>query len=309
MLETSRKYSLVFERVQREQRIADPIHAALFAKTLRNFAFKDARFDSRSKPLMKLLSALPLVISTLSKLCEEGDDDDRRWAKKMLKQFSGDAGYDRHAARKTRHLVSRMCTRINRNAAMQLGQAMVSSQCLRWQSCTNIPACSTRRKNHTSSSLGFRLCAGYFSWFVVRLILLDRVPHVFLGVCMSHLGWCACAPHVSWYACSPTLSIVLGALARPRHVLTLLLSELTNTVHNPKLDDALLFRRVPPVAIMDHHSSCLHHSANEASRDYKLHRCWVGGTASIHTQSRCKLGFPGDMRMYSNAHTSPHAID
>jgi hypothetical protein len=123
MLETSRKYSLVFERVQQEQRIADPINAALFAKTLRNFAFKDARFDSRSKPLMKLLSALPLVISTLCKLGNEGDDGDRRWARKMIKQFSGDAGYDRHAIGETPYSIQVFLIKLN--AAMQFVLAIV----------------------------------------------------------------------------------------------------------------------------------------------------------------------------------------
>jgi hypothetical protein len=95
MLETSRKYSLIFERVQREQRIQDPTDANLFAKTLRNFQFKDSRFDSRSRPLLTLLSMLPVVISTLQLLLHEGDDGDRRWALKLLRQFGGEEGFDR----------------------------------------------------------------------------------------------------------------------------------------------------------------------------------------------------------------------
>jgi hypothetical protein len=107
MLETSRKYSLIFERVQNEQRVVDRMNASLFAKNLRNFQFKDSRFDSRSKPLMKLLLSLPLVISTLKVLVDEGDDGDKRWARKLLKEFSGDAGFDRHSCKLHRCRTSR----------------------------------------------------------------------------------------------------------------------------------------------------------------------------------------------------------
>lgn len=97
MLESSRKYSLIFERVQRDQRALAPEDPALFTRTLRNFQFAEARFDSRSKPLMALLSSLPLVLSTLQALLHEGDDADRRWAHQLLKQFSGDAGFERQS--------------------------------------------------------------------------------------------------------------------------------------------------------------------------------------------------------------------
>jgi hypothetical protein len=94
MLETSRKYSLVWERVQSTVRLNDVLSPKLFARQLRNLSFNDARFDSRTMPLMKLLMSLPLIVTTLELLMSEGDDEDVKWARELVFQFSGDEGQD-----------------------------------------------------------------------------------------------------------------------------------------------------------------------------------------------------------------------
>ena len=95
MLETSRKFSLAWETVQNELRATDPESPHLFAKTLRNLSFKDARFDSRSRPLMIALSTLPVIISTLHMILRDGDSDDKKWARTLLEQLSGRDGFRR----------------------------------------------------------------------------------------------------------------------------------------------------------------------------------------------------------------------
>ena len=96
MLETSRKYSLVWERAQTTLRAHDAESPHLFARTLRNLSFNDARFDSRSRPLTIALSTLPVIISTLHLLLLDGDDDDKKWARELLEQLSGREGFRRH---------------------------------------------------------------------------------------------------------------------------------------------------------------------------------------------------------------------
>lgn len=46
---------------------------------------------------MQILCTLPAVISTLEILVEEGDDEDRRWARWLLEQFGGTVGFERHS--------------------------------------------------------------------------------------------------------------------------------------------------------------------------------------------------------------------
>jgi len=69
--------------------------ADAFGKLIVNFSHKEARFDSRSEPLVRLFRLLPIVIETLRKLSEDADDDaDRRYAKALLRSFGGPVGYD-----------------------------------------------------------------------------------------------------------------------------------------------------------------------------------------------------------------------
>ena len=80
--------------MQVEQRTRALMSPSVFARTLRNLSFSDARFDSRPLPLAKLLYMMPTTIATLERLAQEGDTDDRSWARELLLMFGGDKGYD-----------------------------------------------------------------------------------------------------------------------------------------------------------------------------------------------------------------------
>ena len=77
-LGSSHKYSLIFQRLQGKAKAAD---GTGFCKVIKNLSFADQRFDSRSRPLLRLFELLPVAIETLAALTgEEGDVQDRAWA-------------------------------------------------------------------------------------------------------------------------------------------------------------------------------------------------------------------------------------
>ena len=105
LMESSRKYSLEFERQQRLAKIeeltailagSDAADSAVaFAGVVRNLAYAEQRFDSRSRPLLIFFSNFPVAVKTLAELASTGDRDDRAWAKALLLKFSGPAGFSR----------------------------------------------------------------------------------------------------------------------------------------------------------------------------------------------------------------------
>ena len=75
--------------------------AEAFGKLIVNFSHKEARFDSRSEPLVRLFRLLPIVIEVLRELSGHpnelrsvSDVEDRRYARALLRSFGGPAGYD-----------------------------------------------------------------------------------------------------------------------------------------------------------------------------------------------------------------------
>ena len=89
LMETSRKFSLIFERKQREFRRAHS--ASEFANTLRNLQFSEARFDSRVKPLYRVFRLLPVCIDTLAEISSSPDSEDKVWATSLLESWAGDS--------------------------------------------------------------------------------------------------------------------------------------------------------------------------------------------------------------------------
>ena len=92
-LQTSAKYSQIFQRLQRSPKSQVPDLAEVlpdlvpprlrpgFSKVVKNLSFADQRFDSRSRPLFRLFELLPAAIETLAALTGvEGDVADRAWA-------------------------------------------------------------------------------------------------------------------------------------------------------------------------------------------------------------------------------------
>lgn len=84
LMESSRKFSLIFERKQKEA----PLDTRAFAKVLRSFGYAEQRFNSRSEPMLKLFKLLPIAIDSLVDLGDE-------WAATLLSSFAGAAGYER----------------------------------------------------------------------------------------------------------------------------------------------------------------------------------------------------------------------
>ena len=68
--------------------------ADAFGKIIVNFSHKEARFDSRSEPLVRLFRLLPICIETLRELTVSGDDEDRRLCQTLLRSLGGPTGYD-----------------------------------------------------------------------------------------------------------------------------------------------------------------------------------------------------------------------
>ena len=68
--------------------------ADAFGKLIVNFSHKEARFDSRTEPLVRMFRLLPICIESLRELTVSGDDDDRRYCMKLLRSFGGATGYD-----------------------------------------------------------------------------------------------------------------------------------------------------------------------------------------------------------------------
>ena len=76
VLQTSRKHSQLFEKKQQDARIRNPETAACFTKTIRNMSFKDERFDSRARPLLRLLKGILTCVEFLAELLSVGDEED-----------------------------------------------------------------------------------------------------------------------------------------------------------------------------------------------------------------------------------------
>ena len=91
LCETSHKLSALFMLKQCEV----PVSAQAFATILRNLHYAEQRFDSRSLPLFRLFSLLPVVISVLEELAASGTLEERKWAVKLLKEFGGPEGFEK----------------------------------------------------------------------------------------------------------------------------------------------------------------------------------------------------------------------
>ena len=83
LLENSRKFSLLFEQVQKGK----PVEARVFLRIVRNFSYAAQRFNSMSEPVWKLFLLFPCVVDALVLLGDE-------WSKKLLLRFAGRKGYD-----------------------------------------------------------------------------------------------------------------------------------------------------------------------------------------------------------------------
>ena len=83
MLQTSRKYGLIFEQSQ----------SAEFSKAIRNFSFAMQRMDSLSVPLLKIFVTLPSVLTFLCRLTRDGDRDDQKWAVAHLSRLTGPGAF------------------------------------------------------------------------------------------------------------------------------------------------------------------------------------------------------------------------
>ena len=58
-------------------------------------SFALQRFDSLSEPLLKIFVTFPNVLAFLGALTREGDVDDARWSRALLKQLTGEGAYKR----------------------------------------------------------------------------------------------------------------------------------------------------------------------------------------------------------------------
>ena len=61
--------------------------ADAFSKIIVNFSHKEARFDSRTEPLVRMFRLLPICVESVRELTVSGDDDDRRYCMKLLRSF------------------------------------------------------------------------------------------------------------------------------------------------------------------------------------------------------------------------------
>ncbi|CAE7033689.1 unnamed protein product [Symbiodinium sp. CCMP2592] len=97
LMETSRKFSLLFEAKQRESKARNVHDAPAFAGVLRNLQFSESRFSSRTKPLFRLFRLLPEVIQTLAEISSwkaQAEKDEADWATALLEKWGGDKGYE-----------------------------------------------------------------------------------------------------------------------------------------------------------------------------------------------------------------------
>ena len=89
MIETSRKYSQLWEQAQLE------MTAVQFCRLLRNMSYAKQRVDSHYKPLFRIFKMFPVAVRTLVLLMESGDDKDKAWAVKLLQRWSGPDAFKR----------------------------------------------------------------------------------------------------------------------------------------------------------------------------------------------------------------------
>ncbi len=90
MLENSNRFSLLFQEAQKDA----GVDSRAFGHILKNFAYAEQRFDSRSVPLFKFFQLLPIAIRALVKLnvASRGDADEE-WAADILSKITGPTGY------------------------------------------------------------------------------------------------------------------------------------------------------------------------------------------------------------------------
>ena len=93
LLEQSTKMRKIF--VKKQQDAKHQHSAETFCEVMKNFAYSEVRFDSRTRPLYRLFRLLPVVIDALEELTSAGEQADKSWAKDLLLSWSGDAGYVR----------------------------------------------------------------------------------------------------------------------------------------------------------------------------------------------------------------------
>ena len=94
LMESSRKFSLLFEENQKKDKANHVYSGPAFARVLTSFQFAEQRFNSRTKPLFRIFRLLPTVIQTLSDVTKSNDTQDAAWAEGLLHKFSGPAGYE-----------------------------------------------------------------------------------------------------------------------------------------------------------------------------------------------------------------------
>lgn len=92
LLQTSVTYAKLFEEAQEESKRTSGPH---FSQTIRNLAFAEQRYDSRSRPLFRLFTLLPVAIDVLQKLTKVEKEDAAKCAKEILSLFAGDEGFVR----------------------------------------------------------------------------------------------------------------------------------------------------------------------------------------------------------------------
>ena len=97
MLEHSRKYSLIWEEMQRRACVGEqldlPYDLESFAKVVRNMSYAAQRFDSRGRPLLIFFHLLGVAIATVREVARRGGREDRLWAAALLEKFAGRTGY------------------------------------------------------------------------------------------------------------------------------------------------------------------------------------------------------------------------
>ena len=94
MLQTSSKYNLLFQDLQRKAKM-NVTDAFTFCNLIKNLSHKEARYDSRTEPLFRLFKLLPIAFETLLVLASSTDVDDKKRSKILLRTFAGPTGYDK----------------------------------------------------------------------------------------------------------------------------------------------------------------------------------------------------------------------
>ena len=69
--------------------------AQKFAKEIRHLSYAEHRYDSRSRPLFRLFTLLPVAIEALQTMSMVPDSDDAKLAGDILELFSGEIGFQR----------------------------------------------------------------------------------------------------------------------------------------------------------------------------------------------------------------------